>query len=123
MKNVFFLLICLIIFPFNVNANVVCNDGTVSPSCEVCGRGCCSHHGGCSNNYSSSSSNNKNDSSNGNNNYNNDDNETTSSYSDEDYEDDVIEDLDIKEVYLEISLIVSGFSFLIYLIIKSGMRY
>jgi len=27
--------------------NVVCNDGTESPTCEVCRRGCCSHHGGC----------------------------------------------------------------------------
>lgn len=27
--------------------NVICNDGTVSPTCEVCRRGCCSHHGGC----------------------------------------------------------------------------
>ncbi|MGE0322846.1 MAG: hypothetical protein AB7K71_38670 [Polyangiaceae bacterium] len=27
--------------------NVICNDGTESPTCEVCRRGCCSHHGGC----------------------------------------------------------------------------
>lgn len=27
--------------------NIICNDGTESPTCEVCRRGCCSHHGGC----------------------------------------------------------------------------
>lgn len=36
-------------FPTIVNANIICNDGTVSPSCGDCHRGCCSHHGGCSN--------------------------------------------------------------------------
>lgn len=30
-----------------VELNVRCNDGTISPTCEVCRRGCCSHHGGC----------------------------------------------------------------------------
>lgn len=27
--------------------NVTCNDGTVSPTCKDCHRGCCSYHGGC----------------------------------------------------------------------------
>lgn len=27
--------------------NVICNDGTPSPTCKDCHRGCCSHHGGC----------------------------------------------------------------------------
>lgn len=27
--------------------NIICNDGTPSPTCKDCHRGCCSHHGGC----------------------------------------------------------------------------
>lgn len=27
--------------------NIICNDGTVSPTCQDCHRGCCSYHGGC----------------------------------------------------------------------------
>ncbi len=42
-------------FPTIVNANIICNDGTVSPSCTSCHRGCCSHHGGCSNGTSNPS--------------------------------------------------------------------
>lgn len=42
--------------PIVVNANIVCNDGTISPSCGDCHKGCCSSHGGCSNSSSSSSS-------------------------------------------------------------------
>lgn len=45
-KVIFFLILVLI--PIFVKANVVCNDGTISPTCNVCSRGCCSHHGGCS---------------------------------------------------------------------------
>lgn len=26
---------------------IVCNDGSVSPSCTACDAGCCSGHGGC----------------------------------------------------------------------------
>lgn len=51
---IFVLLIILI--PVNVNANIVCKDGTVSPSCNDCHRGCCSKHGGCTNASSGSSS-------------------------------------------------------------------
>ena len=40
-----------------VRANIVCNDGSISPTCQDCHRGCCSHHGGCSSNPGSSSSN------------------------------------------------------------------
>ena len=50
---------CLVIFLFNpivVKANIVCNDGTTSPSCSTCHQGCCSRHGGCSSSSSSSSS-------------------------------------------------------------------
>ena len=52
-----FLIICMFIFPIFVNAGIVCNDGTVSRSCNDCHRGCCSRHGGCSSssNYNSSS--------------------------------------------------------------------
>lgn len=50
------IVLLMIFLPTGVNANIVCNDGTVSPSCGDCHRGCCSHHGGCSSGASSSSS-------------------------------------------------------------------
>jgi len=44
-------IIILILFSFLiVNANIICNDGTVSKTCRTCHKGCCSKHGGCSNN-------------------------------------------------------------------------
>ena len=44
-------IIILILFSFLiVNANIICNDGSVSKSCKTCHKGCCSKHGGCSNN-------------------------------------------------------------------------
>lgn len=46
----------IILFPTVVNANIVCNDGTVSPSCSDCHKGCCSKHGGCSSGASNNSS-------------------------------------------------------------------
>ena len=62
MRRTFLLLFCFIIlFSYtDVFANIMCNDGTRSPSCTDCHRGCCSHHGGCasgSSSYSSGSSN------------------------------------------------------------------
>lgn len=50
-----FTLLMIFTFPA-VNANIICNDGTESPSCGDCHRGCCSHHGGCSNGASNGSS-------------------------------------------------------------------
>lgn len=48
MKKVVKLIILFIVLvPTVVNANIRCNDGTISPSCGDCHRGCCSHHGGC----------------------------------------------------------------------------
>lgn len=44
--------------PLVVKANIMCNDGTLSPSCGDCHRGCCSRHGGCSSNPNYSSNNN-----------------------------------------------------------------
>lgn len=29
------------------NVHILCNDGTRSPSCTSCDKGCCSGHGGC----------------------------------------------------------------------------
>lgn len=65
-KKMFLLIILLmmILLPVSVRANIVCNDGTVSPSCGDCHRGCCSHHGGCSSNVSSNSNSNSNNHSN-----------------------------------------------------------
>ncbi len=53
-KRFCLLLICVLIFPCAIKANIMCNDGTVSPTCGDCHRGCCSHHGGCSSSYSNS---------------------------------------------------------------------
>ena len=30
-----------------VSANIMCNDGSESPTCSDCHQGCCSWHGGC----------------------------------------------------------------------------
>ena len=49
-----------ILFSYSeVNANIICNDGTVSASCVDCHQGCCSRHGGCTPGASSSSNTNK----------------------------------------------------------------
>ena len=50
-KIVMFFCVIFLIFPLMVKANIMCNDGTESPSCKDCHQGCCSHHGGCANNY------------------------------------------------------------------------
>ena len=54
MKKCYFVLgiimLLMFVLPNNVYANIICNDGTVSPSCTDCHRGCCSRHGGCTNN-------------------------------------------------------------------------
>ncbi len=42
--------------PSLVMTRIVCNDGTISPGCNDCHKGCCSHHGGCSNSSTSSDS-------------------------------------------------------------------
>ena len=39
-----------------VFANIMCNDGTESPTCSDCHQGCCSWHGGCASSRSSYSS-------------------------------------------------------------------
>ena len=41
------LLIAVFILPISINANEICKDGSISPTCNTCGQGCCSHHGGC----------------------------------------------------------------------------
>ncbi len=57
MKRIIVLFLAMLTFyPIAVKANIVCNDGTTSPSCTDCHRGCCSKHGGCSGSSSSSSS-------------------------------------------------------------------
>lgn len=56
MKRAFLLFCFVILFSCTeVFANIMCNDGTVSPSCSDCHRGCCSHHGGCASGSSSNS--------------------------------------------------------------------
>lgn len=42
----------ILLFPIVIQANIVCKDGTISPSCTICNRGCCSRHGGCTDNPS-----------------------------------------------------------------------
>ena len=63
-RILFFILLMMILLPISVRANIVCNDGTVSPSCGDCHRGCCSHHGGCSSSGSSNTNSNSNNQSN-----------------------------------------------------------
>ena len=54
MKRIFItLFIVVILLPLKVKANIMCNDGTVSPSCQYCHSGCCSYHGGCASDSSS----------------------------------------------------------------------
>ncbi len=55
-RSVVLFLIILIFYPVVVKANIVCNDGTTSPSCSTCHKGCCSKHGGCSSSSSNGSS-------------------------------------------------------------------
>ncbi len=43
---------------FFLRGNIICNDGTISPTCSDCHSGCCSHHGGCSSGYSKYKNNN-----------------------------------------------------------------
>ena len=45
------LIICFFINAQIVSANIMCNDGSKSPSCSDCHQGCCSHHGGCASSY------------------------------------------------------------------------
>ena len=45
------LIILLFVFPTFVYANIICNDGTRSASCQDCHQGCCSRHGGCTTDY------------------------------------------------------------------------
>ena len=55
-RSVVLFLVLVGFYPTVVKANIVCNDGTTSPSCSTCHKGCCSKHGGCSSSSSSSSS-------------------------------------------------------------------
>ncbi len=48
-NKLFIPIIILLMIPSIVNANIMCNDGTKSPTCENCHQGCCSYHGGCAN--------------------------------------------------------------------------
>ena len=57
MKRSVFIILFIVFFPLNVKANIMCNDGTISPSCTSCHQGCCSHHRGCASGGSSSRSN------------------------------------------------------------------
>lgn len=59
-KMIILVIILLLIFPISINANIICNDGTISNSCQDCHKGCCSRHGGCTNNPNSKSNNKKN---------------------------------------------------------------
>lgn len=50
------ILIAILLLIF-LRGNIVCNDGTISPSCSDCHSGCCSHHGGCSSDYNTNKNN------------------------------------------------------------------
>jgi len=53
------IVIIILLVPISVSANIMCKDGTTSPSCLDCHRGCCSHHGGCASKSITSSNGNK----------------------------------------------------------------
>ncbi len=113
-KSFIFVFIIFLSIPFYVNANIICNDGTESPTCQDCHRGCCSGHDGCTDNPNHYNS--ENSSSNYNNNiqYNN-------IYHEEEKHE--MKDRKVKEFYLESSIIVSVGTLFIYLcalLIKKG---
>lgn len=56
-KILVFFILFMCFLPYQVNANIICNDGTVSSGCSDCHQGCCSRHGGCTAGGSSYSSN------------------------------------------------------------------
>ena len=75
--------------PSLVFANIMCVDGTESPTCSYCHQGCCSHHGGCaSKNY-----------------YNDYEEDSVEEYEDE-YDDDTNDESDNGEAL--IPLLVAG---------------
>ena len=50
MKKTYIILVIIVMLFINtmsVNANIICNDGVESPTCQDCHQGCCSWHGGC----------------------------------------------------------------------------
>ncbi len=52
LKVLLIIFVCLLFaFPTFVKANIICNDGSQSPSCSYCHPGCCSWHGGCTSAY------------------------------------------------------------------------
>lgn len=54
LKVLLIIFVCLLfVFPTFVKANIICNDGSQSPSCSYCHPGCCSWHGGCTSTYES----------------------------------------------------------------------
>lgn len=83
-KIVIIAVISVFTLPISVKANILCNDGTHSPTCQDCHQGCCSHHGGCATNYSYEDYDE----------YEDDDYEN-----DEDYNDDWEDDSDNEEYY------------------------
>ena len=49
-KLILLSLILLFLIPIIANANIICNDGSESPTCSDCHTGCCSGHNGCTTN-------------------------------------------------------------------------
>ena len=59
-KLIYAIMVLLMIAPIYVKANIKCNDGSESPTCTTCKKGCCSKHGGCTANQTSNSGTSKN---------------------------------------------------------------
>lgn len=55
MKNIIITIFLLLIIPITVSANIICNDGTESSTCQECHTGCCSGHNGCTDNPNNNS--------------------------------------------------------------------
>lgn len=60
MKKIIITAFILFIIPITVSANIICNDGTESPTCQNCHTGCCSGHHGCIDNPNNNSHKNSN---------------------------------------------------------------
>ncbi len=105
LKVLLIIFVCLLFaFPTFVKANIICNDGSQSPSCSYCHPGCCSWHGGCTSTYK---------------NYDEDYDEEDY---DEDYVEDYVEDYDEEDksenTLLVIGLVIGGIIIISFLVKK-----
>ena len=103
------LLIMILLSPLQVNANIICKDGTESKSCSVCSPGCCSYHGGCSDtSYESIGYDNEVM------NVSKDENTEKNEFLEKD-SNEIIKDYQFKKIYFIFSALFSGITFIMLL--------